>query len=32
VVLADQLDFVRRHLLPTASLRAAITTTDWNHQ
>ena len=29
--LADQLEFLRRHLAPTASRRAAITTTDWNH-
>ena len=32
VALADQLDFLRRHLAPAASHRAAITTTDWNHQ
>ena len=32
VALADQLDFLRRHLAPAASRRAAITTTDWNHQ
>ena len=30
--LADQLDFLRRHLAPAASHRAAITTTDWSHQ
>ena len=32
VALADQLDFLRRHLAPAASHRAATTTTDWNHQ
>lgn len=32
VALADQLDFLRRHLAPAPSQRAAITTTDWNHQ
>jgi fermentation-respiration switch protein FrsA (DUF1100 family) len=32
VALADQLDFLRRHLAPASSQRAAITTTDWNHQ
>ena len=30
--LADQLDFLGRHLAPTASRRAAKTTTDWSHQ
>ena len=32
VALADQLEFLRRHLAPAASRRAATTTTDWNHQ
>lgn len=31
-ILADQLDFVVRHLSPTASHRAAKTTTDWSHR
>ena len=29
--LADQLDFLGRHLAPAASRRAATTTTDWSH-
>ena len=31
-LLADELDFLRRHLSPTASLQASGTTTDWNQQ
>ena len=31
-VLADQLDFLGRHLAATASRRAANTTTDWSHR
>ena len=30
--LADQLDFLGRHLAPAASRRAATTTTDWSHR
>ena len=30
--LADQLDFLGRHLAPAASRRAAKTTTDWSHR
>ena len=30
--LVDQLDFLCRHLASTASRRAAITATDWNHE
>ena len=31
-LLADELDFLRRHLSPTASVRTSGTTTDWNQQ
>ena len=31
-LLADQLDFLGRHLSPAASRRAAKTTTDWSHR
>ena len=30
-LLADQLNFLRRHLAPAVSRQAAFTTTDWNH-
>ena len=30
--LADQLDFLRRHLCPTASNRVAVATTEWSHE
>jgi pimeloyl-ACP methyl ester carboxylesterase len=31
-VLADQLDFLRRHVAPTAVRRAAVTTIEWNQE
>jgi pimeloyl-ACP methyl ester carboxylesterase len=31
-VLADQLDFLRHHLSPTASDRVAVPTTEWSHE
>jgi fermentation-respiration switch protein FrsA (DUF1100 family) len=31
-LLADQLNFLRRHLAAAVSRQAAFTTTDWNHQ